>query len=120
LISIVSAIVLVFLIAIIVPILRRPPLNMVDLEYVMPNDHPTDYDVYRVVSVKTTVTRNELVGLMQRFTRAYVNKNKVLIYIFNSRSGPYVGESKSLIGRYYQDKLKDDYERNIYMDEPTK
>jgi len=120
LISIISAIVLVILIAIIIPILRKPLLDLTDLEYIMPNDHPSDYDVYRVVAVKPTTTRNELVGLMQRFTQAYVDKNRVLIYIFNNRSGAYVGESKFLIGRYYQDKEKKDYQRDIYMDEPAK
>jgi hypothetical protein len=120
LISIVSVIVLAILLAIIIPILHKAPLDLTDLEFIMPNDHPSDYDVYRVVAVKPSTTRNDLVGLMQTFTRKYVNKDKVLIYIFNNRAGAYVGESKYLVGRYYQDKVKQDYERDIYMDEPSK
>ena len=118
LISVLSVVVIAIVLAFIIPSLHKPPLQMTDLEYIMPDDHPSDYDIYRVVAVKPTATKNQIVGLMNYFTRAYLDENRVLIYVFNNRSGAYVGESQYLVARYFQDKSKTQYIRDIYMDEP--
>ena len=100
--------------------LRRPPLEMDDLSYIMPGDSAADYDVYRVVAVKEDVTRDELVGLMNFFTRIYLDKNRVLVYVFNNPQGAHTGESRFLVARFHQEKDKKIYEREITFEQPWK
>lgn len=116
---IIGGVVIIIIAILVVKSLSGPPLEMDDLSYIMPGDSPPQYDVYRIVSVKKNVTRNELVGLMQYFTRAYLDKNRVLIYVFNNPAGAHAGESKFLVMRYFQDKEKKVYEREIMLGQPA-
>ena len=116
---IVGAIVVIIVAAVIIHSFKSPPLKIDDLSYIMPGDSPTEYDVYRVIAVKKDVTRDELVGLMQFFTRIYLDKNRVLIYVFNNPMGAHTGESRYLVARYYQDKINKKYEREITLGQPS-
>jgi hypothetical protein len=97
---------------------NRAPLKIQELSYVMPGDIVGDYDVYRVIAVKENVTKQELVGLMEYFTQLYLDKNRVMIYVFDMPGAPYTGETKHLVATYFHDKAKQQYDREILIDQP--
>jgi predicted small lipoprotein YifL len=97
---------------------NKAPLKIQDLNYVMPGDNKADYDVYRVISVKKDVTNQELVGLMEYFTQLYIDKNRVMIYVFNMPVAAHTGESKHLVATYFHDKAKKQYDREILLNTP--
>lgn len=112
------AILSVLLIASMAGCSNRSPLKIQELSYVMPGDKPDEYDIYRVISVKENVTDQELVGLMEYFTRQYIDKNRVMIYVFNMPGAPHTGETKNLVATYFQDKAKQKYDRQILLNMP--
>ena len=95
---------------------KSAPLQIDDLSTVIPGDDTNDYDVYRVVAVKKDVNKQELVGLMEYFTKQYLDTNRVKIYVFNSAAGAHLGESKFIVATYFQDKKLRKYEREILLD----
>lgn len=112
------AILSVLLIASVAGCSNRPPLKIQELSYVMPGDNPDEYDIYRVISVKKDVTNQELVGLMEYFTQLYIDKNRVMIYVFNLPGAPHTGETKNLVATYFHDKQKKQYDREILLNMP--
>ncbi|MBU1023345.1 hypothetical protein KKB99_03560 [bacterium] len=94
------------------------PLKIEEISITMPGDNPSEFDVYRVVAVKQDVTKRELVGLIEYFTKTYIDKNRVKIYVFNNVSAPHLGQSKSLVATYFQDSGAKKYEREILLDQP--
>ena len=93
------------------------PLKIEDISITMPGDKPEEFDVYRVVAVKKNVTKQELVGLMEYFTKTYIDKNRVQIYVFNSVAAPHLGRSEAIVATYFQDKDAKKYVREILLDQ---
>lgn len=97
---------------------KSGPLEIDDLRAVMPGDNTNEYDVYRVVAVKEDVTKQELIGLMEFFTKEYLDTNRVMIYVFNKPAAAHLGQSKYIVATYFQDKSQKKYEREILLDRP--
>lgn len=97
---------------------KTTPLNIDDLSTIIPGDNPDKYDVYRVVAVKKDVNKQELVGLMEYFTKQYLDTNRVMIYVFSSSAAAHLGQSEYLVATYFQDKNLRKYEREILLDRP--
>jgi hypothetical protein len=97
---------------------KTAPLKIDDLSTVIPGDNPDEYDVYRVVAVKKDVSKQELVGLMEYFTKQYLDTNRVMIYVFSSSAAAHLGQSEYIVATYFQDKHLRKYEREILLDRP--
>ena len=97
---------------------KSTPLKIDDLRVVMPGDDTNEYDVYRVIAVKKDVNKQELVGLMEYFTKEYLDTNRVMIYVFNSSAAAHLGKSEGIVATYFQDKDQKKYEREILLDRP--
>lgn len=97
---------------------KSAPMQIDDLSVIMPGDNPDEYDVYRVVAVKKDVNKQELVGLMEYFTKLYLDDNRVMIYVFNQPAAAHLGQSEYLVATYFQDKNLKKYDREILLDRP--
>ncbi len=97
---------------------KSAPMKIDDLSTVMPGDNTDEYDVYRVVAVKKDVNKQELVGLMEYFTKQYLDTNRVMIYVFSSSAAAHRGQSGYMVATYCQDKNLRKYEREILLDRP--
>lgn len=95
------------------------PLKIEDISITMPGDNPSEYDIYRVVAVKKDVNKQELIGLMEYFTKTYIDENRVKIIVFNNVSSPHLGQSENIVATYFQDKDAKKYEREILLDQPN-
>jgi hypothetical protein len=96
----------------------QPPIKVRELHPVIPGDNPSDYDVYRVVSVKKDVNQKELADLMRYFNEFYLDENRVLIYVFNDPGSVQLGISEALVATFYKDKENNVVKQNILLNQP--